>query len=420
MGRKEQIINYLLNANNFNNTNVEFQHLIKVLEITPSYPIILVAGTNGKGSTCAYLTTILSNAGYKVGTFTSPHVFEYNERIQINNQPVDDNILITALDAVIKSSNDNNLGIFKTFTLASHIIFMNEKIDIAIVEVGVGGANDVTNYFEPTIAAVSNVDFDHCAILGNTLEEIGLQKAGIFRANKPALYGAINPPQTLIQYAKTINAKFTCFGQDFGFKRHEYGWDFYSPQLNLYSLPFPSMRGQEQLLNASLAIAILANLKYDFPLTSSQIKTGLLQTSLVGRFQVIPGLPQIILDTAHNIQAVEVMWQNVLKLQFAKHNYALFAIANDKNWQVIIEQQAKNYDHWFLSRLGSERSANPEDVLQKLLDCGVNSAKISISNNVTEAFLSTYNQLKQEDRLVCFGSFLTVEQAYIALHKVRK
>jgi dihydrofolate synthase/folylpolyglutamate synthase len=297
---------------------------------------------------------------------------------------------------------------------------MSEKIDIAVVEVGIGGTNDVTNYFEPTIAAVSNVDFDHCAILGNTLEEIGLQKAGIFRANKPALYGATNPPQSLIQHAKANNAQFTCFGQDFGFKRHEYGWDFYSPQLNLYSLPFPSMRGQEQLLNASLAIAILANLKYDFPLTSSQIKTGLLQTSLMGRFQVMPGLPQIILDTAHNIQAVEVMWQNVLKLQFAKHNYALFAIANDKNWQVIIEQQAKNYDHWFLSRLGSERSADPEDILQTLLDCGVDSTKISISENITDAFLSAYNQLKQEDRLVCFGSFLTVEQAHIALHKVRK
>lgn len=416
---KQDIINHLLTTNNFSTTNEDLQEVITKLEIKPRYPIILVGGTNGKGSTCAYLSTILTHAGYKVGTFTSPHVFDYNERIQINNKPINDDKLVNILTTVINASN-TNFGIFKTFTLASHIIFMAENIDIAIIEVGLGGTKDATNIFEPTISAITGVDFDHCAILGNSLESIGLEKSGIFRPNKAAFYGASNPPLSVLETAKKLGSKFIQYDKNFYYKKRGHCWDFYHSECNYYSLPFPSMRGSEQLLNASLALAILVELKNQFPLSISQIKNGLLQTHIIGRFQVMPGTPQIIFDTAHNGQAIEMMYQNMIKLQFAKRNFAVFAIADDKDWESIIEKHAKNFDYWFLSSIDSERSANPLYIKQKLSQYGVQTNNIDVSNSVQEAFTKAYQALKNEDRMVCFGSFLVVEQAYRTLQGIRK
>lgn len=414
-----QKIDYLLKTNNFSATTEDIKETIKVLNLTPSYPIVLVGGTNGKGSTCAYLTTILSNAGYKVGTFTSPHVFDYNERIKINNQPIDDSTLSESLGSVIDASKVN-LGLFKTFTLTCHLIFIAQKIDIAIIEVGLGGAKDTTNLFEPTISAITGVDYDHCDILGNTLEEIGLEKAGIFRNDKPVFYGSSNPPQTVIEYAQRIKSTLNLFGQDFQFKRHDHCWDFVSKQGNLYSLPYPSMRGEEQIFNATLAIAILNQLRGSFPVSIAQIKNGLLQTTLIGRFQVMPGQPQIIFDTAHNPQAIETMYKNMVKLQFAKRNFAVFAIAQDKNWQEIVTKHAKDFDFWYLAPLENNKSADVSAIQELLLQCNAISNNIVISETVSESFTKAYQNLTNEDRLICFGSFLCVEQGYQALKRIRK
>lgn len=416
---KQDLINHLLKTSNFSTTNQELQKLVRKLEINPSYPIVLVGGTNGKGSTCAYLSTILTNAGYKVGTFTSPHVFDYNERIQINNKQINDDKLVPVLTKIINAT-DINFGIFKTFTLASHMVFMAENVDIAIIEVGLGGAKDATNIFEPTISAITGVDFDHCEILGDSLESIGVEKSGIFRPNKTALYGASNPPQSVLETAKKLGSKFIQYDKNFYYKKHDHCWDFYHSECNYYSLPFPSMRGSEQLLNASLALAILVELKNKFPLSISQIKNGLLQTHIIGRFQVMPGTPQIIFDTAHNRQAIEMMYQNMIKLQFAKRNFAVFAIADDKDWESIIERHAKNFDYWFLSSINSERSANPVFIKNKLSKSGVQLSNIDVSDSVQEAFTKAYQALNNEDRMVCFGSFLVVEQAYRTLQGIRK
>lgn len=414
-----QQIDYLLTTTNFSAKKEDISQTINALKIVPNYPIVLVGGTNGKGSTCAYLTTILSNAGYKVGTFTSPHVFDYNERIKINNHPIDDETLSENLAKLIAASTVN-FGIFKTFTLASHLIFTAQKIDIAIMEVGLGGAKDTTNMFEPTISAITVVDYDHCDILGNTLEEIGHEKAGIYRSNKPAFYGASNPPSTVVKSAHEISAELQLFGHEFQFKKHDYCWDFISKETNLYSLPYPSMRGDEQIFNATLAIAILNKLKTNFPVSIAQIKNGLLQTALIGRFQVMPGVPQIIFDTAHNLQAIETMCRNMLKLQFAKRNFAVFSIANDKNWQEIVTRHAKEFNFWYLAPLENNKSAAVEEIKNLLLQLNVQSSNIVVSKTITESFMNAYQALKSEDRLICFGSFLTVEQGYQALSRIRK
>lgn len=413
------LIKKLLTADNFIDNNDSVKHVIKALSIDPKYPIILVGGTNGKGSTCAYLTTILTNSGYKVGTFTSPHIFEYNERIKINNIPIDDVSLGTALADIIKSS-DINLGIFKAFTLASHIIFEKNNIDIAIVEVGLGGKKDPTNLFEPLVSAITGIDYDHCDILGDTLEKIGLEKAGIYRNYKPAIYGSKNPPLSVTEYINSINSIPYLFGKNFSYKEHEFCWDFLSPLINLYSLPFPSMRGKEQISNASLAIIIITLIRDKFPVNIAQIKNGLLQTSLIGRFQVMPGTPQVVFDTAHNPQAVDVMYHNMLKLHFARRNFAVFSIAQDKNWKYIIKQHSKNFELWFLSPIKSKRSVNPEDIQKFLIELNVNQNNIFISTCVADSFKKAYQQLKSDDRLVCFGSFLTVEEAYQSFQGIRK
>lgn len=416
---KKTLINHLLTATNYAASDEDVKTAIKKLNLRPSYPIVLVGGTNGKGSTCAYLTTILTNAGYKVGTYTSPHIFDYNERITINNIPVSDPQLVEALEKVMSASS-LNLGMFKSFTLASHIIFDAHKIDIAIVEVGLGGAQDTTNLFEPTISAITGVALDHCDILGDTIEEIAMEKVQIFRPIKPAFFGSSSVPQAIIDYAHKINADLELAEVDFSYKEQQYSWDFISKHINYYSLPFPSLRGHEQLKNASLAIAILNKLRSNFPLSVAQIKSGLLQTSLIGRFQVMPGIPQIVLDTAHNPEAIEVMCYNMLKLPFAKRNFALFGIADDKDWQQAIKKCLPSFDVWYLTWINSSRSCDPQKVADYLISLGVRDLNIHVCDNVSNAFNYAYKDLKADDRLVCFGSFLVIDAAHKKIQEVRK
>jgi dihydrofolate synthase/folylpolyglutamate synthase len=415
---KDQLINKLLQSNNFANNNELVVNLINKLEIKPIYPIILVGGTNGKGSTCAYLTTILSNAGYKVGTYTSPHVFDYNERIKLNNQSITDTELTKALQKVM-SSSDENLGIFKSFTLAAHLYFIEQNIDIAIVEVGLGGAKDTTNLFEPTISAITTVALDHCDVLGDNVEQIGLEKAGIYRTNKPAFFGSRTMPNSVQEYANKINAELIQLGNGYDFKLHDHGWDFISPEMRLYSMPFPSMRGSEQIYNAALTIAILGKLRNKLPLSSNQIKNGLLQTSLIGRFQVMAGTPQVIFDTAHNPQAIELMCKNMLKLGFVKTNIAVFAIAQDKDYRRILEIATQHFNKWYIAPLSTSRTSDVAELAEIIVRHGIKKNNIVISQTITEAFSKAYHGLQNDERLVTFGSFITVEQSHLTYTKIR-
>lgn len=410
MGLNQQI-DYLLSSHEFASNLPILQQIISQLNLSPGYPIILVGGTNGKGSTCAYLTTVLTIAGYRVGTFTSPHMFSYNERICINNQPISDNDLNHVLNHVISAAVEN-IGLFKTFTMAAHLHFMQQKVDIAVFEVGIGGLNDATNLFEPTISAITNVSLDHCQVLGDTLELIGIQKAGIFRSNKPAFIGMKNPPQSVIEYARKINSELQILAMDFGYICHEFSFDFWGRTGKYYSLPHPGLRGKEQLDNAALATAILAELKTRFPLSLSSIKTGILQTKLPGRLSILPGQPQIILDVAHNLEAVSNMLQNMLKLPFAKHNYAVFGIASDKDVSGIIRLAKEHFTQWLIAPINSKRCINNDTLAQIMQDNGVDKNQIISHKTIESALINARCISTIEDRIVCFGSFLVVEEAY--------
>jgi dihydrofolate synthase/folylpolyglutamate synthase len=405
------IINDLMLVEDRKDTLENAQQLINSLQIFPKYPIILIGGTNGKGSTCAYLTNILLNAGYKVGTFTSPHIFQYNERIKINNTLISDDDLLDYLEKIALKSN-YKLGFFKTLTLATHLYFMHEKVDIAIVEVGIGGKNDVTNLFEPAISAVTCVDFDHCHILGNDLNAIGLEKAHIYREGKWAFFGAYNPPRSLIEYAKSICSKLETLGTDFDVVCNELSFDVWCNNNNFYTLPYPSLRGKEQVYNVALSLAILSKLRHTFPVTIGNIKNALLQTKLIGRFQVMPGQPQVIFDVAHNPQAVQKMLQNMVKLPFAKQNIAVFGICNDKDVEKILELTHNVFQYWHIDKLNSDRGLESKKLKEILLKHKVHVEQVFEHQNITFAMKDALSIVKDSERIVCFGSFLTVEEAY--------
>lgn len=406
-----QIIEYLINCDNFVSNTTEVKQAIEALQIRPSYPIVLIGGTNGKGSSVAYLTTILTNAGYNVGSYTSPHIFSYNERIQLNNQNIDDTKLQQALQQVIQAA-PSNLGLFKTFTLASHLIFAQAKIDVAIVEVGLGGAMDATNLFEPTISAITTIDFDHCKILGNDLETIAAEKVKIYRANKPAIYADKNPPKKIIEYCQQNSIKLEQLGSNYNYVTHEFCWDYISDDFNLYSIPFPSMRGDIQLQNAALAINILQ--KLPFYINANQIKSGMLQTALTGRFQVLAGAPQVVLDVAHNPQAVGIMLKSMLKLPFTKHNIAVFGVASDKDWQKILDLTSNSFDYWYIAPIKSNRNIDNITVEAYLKTKQIKNIQLAPSIDI--ATKQAYCKAQElQAKLICFGSFLVVEQAHKAL-----
>ena len=414
------LLQKLLDINDFDITLDKTKQIIKQLHIHPTYPIILVGGTNGKGSVCAYLTNILKNSGYKVGTYTSPHVFSYSERICINNQPIAPEHLIQVLTQVYDAS-ENQLGLFKAFTLAAHLYFINQQIDIAIIEVGIGGLLDITNLFEPEISVITSIDYDHCHILGNSLAEIALQKAGIYRTNKWSFIGMKSPPQSLLNYAKNIGTKLQTATLDFGFKLRDNCFDVWcGNHNNFFSLPLPALRGSEQPGNAALAIAVLNKLSNSFPVSLAAIKTGLVQTSLTGRFQLLPGLPQIILDVAHNSQAISHMLENMLKLPFVKNDYAVFGCKDDKDITNIIKQCHARFNKWFIAPLNYKQRVTNERLTQIMLDNKVPQEQIIACDSINLACKLALSTMTDNDRVTCFGSFLVIEEAYTAIKTMRQ
>jgi len=412
------ILDKLLNTNNFHAPLATVSEVIEKLNIKPKYPIILVGGTNGKGSTSAYLTNILANSGYKVGTYTSPHIFRYNERICINNKEISTDKLISLLNFIDDNSH-SNLGLFKTFTLACHLYFIEEEIDIAIIEVGIGGKNDVTNLFEPNISAITTIGLDHCDLLGNSLEEIGMEKAGVFRYGKPSFIGMPNPPKTVLEYSKHINTDLHIINQDFGYIKHENCFDVWCNEHKYYSLPMPGLRGDEQLANASLAIAILNKLRNTFPISINAIKTGLLQTKPIGRFQVLPGTPQIVLDVAHNPQAVSKLLENMLKLPFAKNEYAVFGVALDKDITQILKLCIDKFAKWYIAPINTTRRIDNDKLIEIMLNNKIDQSSIIACDSISSACNQALSSMSDSDRLVCFGSFLVVEEAYKTIKAMR-
>ncbi|MDY0072224.1 MAG: bifunctional tetrahydrofolate synthase/dihydrofolate synthase [Thauera sp.] len=381
----------------------------------PQAVVITVGGTNGKGSSCAMLEAIYLAAGYQVGCYTSPHLLRYNERVRINGEEVADQELVAAFARVEAARGDTALTYFEHGTLAAWEIFCQHAPEIVILEVGLGGRLDAVNVFDADCVLVSNVALDHQDYLGSDRETIGFEKAGIFRAGRPAVFGDPQPPASLVAHAEQIGAELWVSGRDFGFGGDAQQWGYWRyagvPAQGALSrrggLAYPALRGANQLLNAAAVITVLELLRSRVPVAMQAIRQGLMLVEVPGRFQVLPGRPTLVLDVAHNPQAAGVLAQNLGNMGYFPETWAVFGMLEDKDVAGVVELIKDRIDHWMLADLPGPRGLTAAQLQQRLQDAGI-SAPIHTFSSPQTAFAAAQREVAENDRIVVFGSFLTV------------
>jgi dihydrofolate synthase/folylpolyglutamate synthase len=376
-------------------------------------PVIMVAGTNGKGSTCAMLESVLLHAGYRVGLYIKPHFLDFNERARINGEMASDAMLVESFDFVESRRGDISLTYFEFTTLAIMHLISKAGVDVAILEVGLGGRLDAVNVIDADVAIVTSIDIDHAAYLGETREEIGFEKAGIFRPGKPAICSDPLAPQSLVKHAADIGADLWLIGHDFNYQGDQQQWSYGGRTQRRNSLAYPALRGANQLLNASAALAALEALRMQLPCGAQEVRTGLALVELPGRFQVLAGRPTTVLDVAHNPHASATLAQNLGAMGFHRYTYAVFGIMDDKDIAGVLAPMAGIIDHWCLADLPSPRSASSAALAEKIAALrpgGAKDADFSVTAfpDPAAAFANAVSRAEENDRIVVFGSFYTV------------
>ncbi|NTV95504.1 MAG: bifunctional tetrahydrofolate synthase/dihydrofolate synthase, partial [Thiobacillus sp.] len=326
----------------------------------PSFPVFSVAGTNGKGSVCAYLEAMLSEAGYRVGLYTSPHILRFNERIRVAGCAAGDADIVMALEAVEAARGDDSLTYFEHTTLAAMGLFQRQGIEVAVLEVGLGGRLDAVNLFDADCAVVTQVDLDHMDYLGPDRETIGYEKAGIFRPGRPAVCADTAPPASLLAHAAAIGAGLRCIGHDFAAERSDDGWLCRVGERVYPALPVPAMAGRHQIDNAAAAVAALDAMRAVLPVPMAAMRTGLARARMPGRFQVVGQAPLRILDVAHNPHAARALAASLADLPPVGRKLAVFAMLADKDAAGVIEPLAGIVDCWYLAGLGGPRGRGVE------------------------------------------------------------
>lgn len=389
---------------------------------TQHCPVIIVGGTNGKGSTCAYLEHILSFAGYRTGCYASPHLLAYNERVRLDRKPVDDARLCAAfakVEAARVAAGNVALTYFEFGTLAAWEVFAEAGVEVAILEVGLGGRLDAVNVYEPDVAIVTSIAIDHTDWLGTTREEIGREKAGIFRAGKPAVCADANPPKTLFDRAEAIGADLKLIGRDFGYFGDKTQWTFWSRNnegavMRRGGLANPGLRGSQQLANASAALVALDTVKALLPVDMQSVRRGLIELELAGRFQLVPGKPAVVLDVAHNPQAVATLASNLGDMGFYDKTHAVVGMLADKDIGGALAALRGKIAHWHVAPLDAPRGAAAEVVAAEITDNTLG-GEVSLYNDPAEAFFAARKAAGENDRILVFGSFYTVAAVMRAL-----
>lgn len=385
------------------------------LQQQPWCPVITVAGTNGKGSTCAMLEKILGCAGYRVGLYTSPHLLHYNERIRIAERPISDAALCDAFARVegARQASDTQLTYFEMGTLAAWECFAAEHVDVIILEVGLGGRLDATNIHDSDCAIITTIDIDHAEQLGHTRAAIAREKAGILRAAKVAICADPDPPATLLQHAAELGTHLKVLGKDFGYLSPEpLQWQFWIRQGEAIKrrsgLSYPALRGPSQLSNASAVLAALEALNQSLPVAMQDMRRGLLEVELPGRFQMLPGRPGIVLDVAHNPQAIQNLADNLgaHAQNYYRHTWAVFGMQRDKDIDQAIAIIKPRVDHWLPCSLPGARAATAQELMARLEAAGIEDAHPF--DDAADAFALAQEQAGENDRILVFGSFLTV------------
>ncbi len=382
-------------------------------------PVITVAGTNGKGSTCAMLESILLAAGYRVGLYIKPHFERFNERAHVDGAEAGDAELIAqfeAVDAARRIEPAVELTWYEFTTLAILRLLSQAPLDVVILEVGLGGRLDTVNLIDADCSIVTGIAVDHVDYLGPTREAIGFEKAGIFRAERPAICADPDPPRSLVDHAGAIGADLWLIGRDFNYAGDRQQWSFSGRGVRRASLQYPALRGANQLFNASGALAALAALGDRLPVSQQAVRTGLLTVDLPGRFQVLPGKPTLVYDVAHNPQAASALAHSIDGMGFHPYTIAVFGAMRDKDIEGIVAPLLGRVDRWFLCGLPLPRAATAEQLASVLgfaqtsrpRAAGEDAPEVRCFDGPAAAWAAASEVAGPDDRIVVFGSFHTV------------
>jgi len=381
------------------------------LAIAPRCPVITVGGTNGKGSTATFIERMLDAGGYRAALYSSPHLLAYNERVRIAGTLASDAELCTAFEAVEAVRGDTPLTYFEFGTLAALWLFARADLDAWVLEVGLGGRLDAVNVVDPDVCVVTTIAIDHTDYLGPTREDIGREKAGIFRSGRFAICADRDPPASLIAHAQAIGAKLLTLGVDFGFTAEGLQWRYSGPGGPRFGLPYPALRGSYQLANAAAAIAALDAVRDRLPLGMGAVRQALVGIELPGRFQVLPGRPVTVLDVAHNAQAARAFAENLGAMGFHPRTFAVFGIMADKDVDAVVAALDAHVDRWLVATLPPPRGAKASRLAERLAHAGVAADAVDTFGDASAAYTAARGLAAEADRIIVFGSFLTVAAA---------
>lgn len=375
-------------------------------------PLIMVAGTNGKGSVVALLEAVARADGLSTCTYTSPHLLHYNERIRINGSMVDDGALCEAFERIDQARGDAPLTYFEFGTLAAIDMFMAETPDLVIMEIGLGGRLDAVNIMEPDVSVITGIALDHTDWLGDDRESIGLEKAGIMRPGCTTVCGDPDPPRTLLNRAEELGVDLKLIGEHYRIESHPSSWNLVVDGERLQALPLPSLAGAFQLLNAATAIVALKALPGLEPGDSAIIR-GLQQAELPGRFQTLREQPAVIVDVAHNLQAAASLLALLRAHPCSGRTHAVVAMLADKPVAEVIAQLRPEIDCWYSAGLETVPRGLSAVRMANAVEQQASDVKLSDCSTVAEACALALAAAASEDRVIIFGSFYTVAEAMV-------
>jgi dihydrofolate synthase/folylpolyglutamate synthase len=379
-------------------------------------PTITVGGTNGKGSCIAYLEAIYKAQGYHVGAYTSPHILKYNERIKIDGKPLPDELICEAFARIEAVRNNMSLSYFEFGTLAALDIFCRSKLDVQLLEVGLGGRLDAVNIIDPDVAVIASIGIDHVDWLGKTREAIGREKAGIFRPATPAIVGDPEPPESVRESAVDKHALLYCIGRDFGYKKQTTRWNWFGNGQQINQLPEPGLKGEHQYRNASSVILAVTQLAEILPVSEDSIRKGLENVHLAGRFQLIDGKIPVLLDVGHNPQAVGTLVEYLTKTFPDKRIHAIFSMMRDKDIAGVLEIMHPVVYSWFFAPLANPRAATESLMREIFLQSSVDNVSFGFAG-FSDAFDAAKKQSQEGDLLLVFGSFFLVSDCLAEFEK---
>lgn len=383
------------------------------LQIEFDVPVVTVAGTNGKGSTCAMLEAVALQAGYRVGVYQKPELVHFEERCRVGGQPVEAAALLPHFAAVEAARGEITLTRFEFTTLAIARLLSQAGLDLVVLEVGLGGRYDAVNAFDTDCAVITSIALDHMDYLGPDRESIGLEKAQVMRPGKPAVVGDPQPPASVIAHAQAIGADLRLVGRDFNTQGDRQQWAWAGRSRRYGGLAYPALRGANQLLNAAAALAAFEALHERLPITAQAVRTGLALVDLPGRFQIVPGQPTLVLDVAHNPHAVATLAHNLDQMGFYPRTHVVFGAMADKDLAGMIGRLAPLADSWHVTDLPGSRAARAADLaalLQRLAPPGPSGrpAPVAAHADPQAALDAAVAGADPADRIVVLGSFLTL------------